>query len=213
MTAVFFTIEFNFIQLHSYLRCPKAFNNEQSLPAFMATTARQSFARGRSLGFGSLAVSDGLGVGTTRVEVLHSAAPSSPTGGNTDKPTGLGSYQSIKCSKIPFPLISLSNDTLGQFYKHHFAKFLCFVCFLSKMWANNILPWICCKGCLALIWLHQIFTAEEAEQNRAGRILPPWTVVMHHISEKPRVSYCLLIRAHPCISAKHIWVSKMKHPL
>lgn len=164
MTAVFFTIEMNFIQLHSYLRCPKAFNNKKSLPTFMATTACQSFAWGRSLGFGSLAAGDALGVGTTRVEVLHSTAPFPATGVNTDRTLESGSYQSIKHSKIPFPLISLSNDTLGQLYKHHSAKFLCFVCFSSKMWANNILPWICCKGCLALVWLHQIFTAEQAQQ-------------------------------------------------
>lgn len=160
------------------MRCPKAFNNKESLPAFVATTARQSFASGRSLGFGSLAVGDALGVGTTRVEVLHSAAPFPATGGNTDRTLGFSSYQFKKYNKIPFPLVSLSNDTLGQFYKHHSAKFLCFVCFLSKKWASSLLPWICCKGCLSLVWLHQIFTAEKAEQSRAGKILPPWTVVM-----------------------------------
>lgn len=164
------------------MRCPKAFNNKESLPAFVATIARQSFAWGRSLGFGSLTGGNALGVGTTRVEILHSAALFPAMGGNTDRTLGLGLYQFRKCSKIPFPLISLSNDTLGQFYKHHSAKFLCFGLFPSKMWANNILPWICCKGCLALVWLHQIFTAEQAEQSRAGRIHPPWTVVMpsHH---------------------------------
>lgn len=164
------------------MRCPKAFNNKESLPAFVTTTAHQSFSWGRSLGFRSLALGEASGMGTTRIEILHSAAPFPAMGGNTDRTLGLGWYQSIKHSKIPFPLIFLSNDTLGQFYKHHSAKFLCFVCFSSKMWANNILPWICCKGCLALVWLHQIFTAEQTEQSRDDRILPPWTMVMpsHH---------------------------------
>lgn len=130
MTAVFFTIELNFMKLHSYLRCPKVLNNNDSVPALIDHCIPSEFFSMKIWDLDLLL----LVKGCCGDHQSSCSAPISPVLG-----LGRGYFWDLavtscclrKQSKIP--LVSLSNDSLSQFYTWCLSDvFLCFLYFLSN---------------------------------------------------------------------------------